>query len=104
MKTNIIDKIIKYLSENAFQRRRKSNKIKANQTISETMAERHKRHYMRCPNCDGLLKEIDHKAIKIDKCQQCDGTWLEAGKLETALQNEKTVIENIYRTFMQQLY
>ncbi len=59
--------------------------------------------YMRCPKCGACLKEIEHKSIKIDKCPQCDGAWLEAGKLETALQAEKTVIENIYRTFMKQL-
>ena len=49
------------------------------------------------------LKEIEYKGVKIDKCSQCDGIWLDAGELEAVLLSEKIVIENIFRTFMEQL-
>ena len=50
------------------------------------------------------LVEIDYRGIKIDKCTACDGIWLDAGKLETLLLDEKTLTENIYRTLIKEFY
>ncbi len=34
-----------------------------------------------CPKCDGKLVETDYENIKIDVCNQCSGTWFDAGEL-----------------------
>ena len=39
-------------------------------------------HYMRCPKCGCQLAELDYKGVKIDRCMNCQGVWLDAGELE----------------------
>jgi len=39
-------------------------------------------HHMRCPKCGMRLIELDYKNLKIDKCSNCEGIWLDAGELE----------------------
>jgi phage FluMu protein Com len=39
-------------------------------------------HYMRCPKCGGALVETDFHHIKIDKCPDCGGIWLDKGEIE----------------------
>jgi Zn-finger nucleic acid-binding protein len=34
------------------------------------------------------LEEIDYKGIKLDKCAQCNGIWLDAGELDKIPQLE----------------
>src|SRR3989442_5660293 len=35
-----------------------------------------------CPKCDGTLVEITHEGVRIDRCNKCNGVWLDAGELE----------------------
>lgn len=44
-------------------------------------AERHS-HHMRCPKCGGQLAERTFHHVKIDRCHDCKGVWLDAGELE----------------------
>ena len=37
---------------------------------------------MKCPRCDGTLKEIKFEEVLIDTCDQCGGVWLDSGELE----------------------
>lgn len=37
---------------------------------------------MKCPRCDGTLKEVMIEHVAIDTCDKCAGTWLDAGELE----------------------
>jgi hypothetical protein len=39
-------------------------------------------HHMRCPKCGGQLEEIDFHHMKIDKCRECGGIWLDKGEME----------------------
>ena len=39
-------------------------------------------HYMKCPKCGGDLKEIEHHHVKVDRCNDCKGVWLDAGEIE----------------------
>ena len=39
-------------------------------------------HFMKCPRCGGDLKEVEHHHVKIDRCTDCTGVWLDAGELE----------------------
>ena len=41
-----------------------------------------KAHYMKCPKCGGDLKEIEHHNVKVDRCTDCHGVWLDAGEIE----------------------
>lgn len=35
-----------------------------------------------CPKCAVALAEAEVENVKIDRCPQCNGVWLDAGELE----------------------
>lgn len=37
---------------------------------------------MKCPRCDGNLKESQFEEVTIDVCDKCGGVWLDSGELE----------------------
>jgi len=37
---------------------------------------------MKCPRCDGSLKELQFEEVMIDRCDKCGGIWLDSGELE----------------------
>jgi hypothetical protein len=37
---------------------------------------------MKCPRCDGSLKESKFEEVLIDICDKCGGVWLDSGELE----------------------
>ena len=43
---------------------------------------------LQCPKCDGTLMEIDYDVVKIDRCEKCNGVWLDAGELEQLTKQE----------------
>jgi ssDNA-binding Zn-finger/Zn-ribbon topoisomerase 1 len=56
-------------------------------------------HFMRCPKCGMELIEIDYKEIKVDKCSECEGIWLDAGELEAVAKLEKTGLDKLFGVF-----
>jgi hypothetical protein len=42
-----------------------------------------------CPKCEGKLVEADLAEVKIDRCAQCGGVWLDAGELEQLTQKDE---------------
>src|SRR5215208_5285486 len=44
---------------------------------------------MKCPRCDGSLKESKFEEVSIDTCEKCGGVWLDSGELEQLTQKEK---------------
>ena len=43
---------------------------------------------MKCPRCDGTLKEIYIEDVPIDTCDKCAGVWLDSGELEKLTQTD----------------
>jgi phage FluMu protein Com len=39
-------------------------------------------HYMKCPKCGADLKEVEHHHVKVDRCPECKGVWIDAGEIE----------------------
>lgn len=56
-------------------------------------------HFMRCPKCGMELIEIDYKGIKIDKCSECEGIWLDAGELDAVAKLEKGGLDKLFGVF-----
>ncbi len=56
-------------------------------------------HYMHCPKCGMKLIEIGYKKIKVDKCSECEGIWLDAGELEAVAQLEKSAVDSFFGVF-----
>ena len=54
---------------------------------------------MKCPKCGMKLVEIDYKKIKMDKCSECEGIWLDAGELDMVAQMDKGSLEKFFSVF-----
>ncbi len=65
--------------------------------LSEEQREQTKAQcYMKCPKCGADLNEVTFRGIKIDRCLNCDGVWLDEGELEKLAGTEDTsVVGNI---------
>ena len=55
-------------------------------------------HYMRCPKCGGQLKEVEFHHMKIDRCQDCGGIWLDKGEMEMLEHIDQSNIRSFVRT------
>ena len=55
-------------------------------------------HYMRCPKCGGQLEEIEHFHMKIDRCQDCGGIWLDKGEMEMLEHVDQSNVRSFVRT------
>ncbi len=58
--------------------------IKANRAKldSERTATKRKEHLHKCPKCGGDLQEQEFDHVRVDRCPECKGMWLDAGELE----------------------
>lgn len=88
-----------YVVRMEFERRKKIEEEKHRRLQEEEKKRLKDLHYMRCPKCGMELIEIDYKNIKVDKCSECDGIWLDAGELETASKLEKTGLDKLFSVF-----
>lgn len=43
---------------------------------------------MKCPRCDGNLKESNFEGVMIDTCDKCSGVWLDPGEFGQLVQKE----------------
>ena len=43
---------------------------------------------MKCPRCDGSLRETSIEKVAIDTCDKCGGVWLDSGELEQLTKTE----------------
>ena len=43
---------------------------------------------LKCPKCDGTLSELTFEEVQIDRCNKCNGVWLDAGELERLTKRE----------------
>lgn len=78
------------LEEEYFHRKNKEAIEKLREKMK--IAEQHKAagtSSMRCPRCDGSLKESKFEEVLIDTCEKCGGVWLDAGELEQLTKGEK---------------
>lgn len=55
-------------------------------------------HYMRCPKCGGQLEEVEFHHMKIDRCRDCGGIWLDKGELEMLEHVDQSRIRGFVRS------
>ncbi len=58
-----------------------------------------KLHYMQCPKCGMRLVEIDYRGIKIDRCSECEGVWLDKGELGAVMHFDSSVLKKLFSVF-----
>lgn len=88
-----------YIARMEYERRKKLEEEKHKRLAEEEKKRLKELHYMRCPKCGMELIEIDYKNIKIDKCSECEGIWLDAGELDTITKLEKSGLDKLFSVF-----
>ncbi len=88
-----------YIARMEYERRKKIEEEKHKKLAEEEKKRLKELHYMRCPKCGMQLIEIDYKNVKVDKCSECEGIWLDAGELETIAKFEKGGLDKLFSVF-----
>jgi hypothetical protein len=88
-----------YFARLEYERKQKIDHEKNKNLKAEERKKLRDVHYMKCPKCGMELIEIDYKSIKIDKCSECEGIWLDAGELETVAKMEKSGMDRLFSVF-----
>ena len=88
-----------YFARVEFERKKKLEEEKHRKLKEEDKKRLKEFHYMKCPKCGMELIEIDYKGIKVDKCSECEGVWLDAGELEATSKFEKTSLDKLFNVF-----
>ncbi|MEW6116620.1 MAG: zf-TFIIB domain-containing protein [Nitrospirota bacterium] len=88
-----------YVARKEYERLKKIEEEKHRRLADEEKKRLRELHFMRCPKCGMELIEIDYKDIKVDKCSECEGIWLDAGELEAVARLEKTGLDKLFSVF-----
>lgn len=88
-----------YIARMEYEKRKKIEEEKHKRLAEEEKKKLKQLHFMRCPKCGMELIEIDYKGIKVDKCSECEGIWLDAGELEAVSNLEKTGLDKLFSVF-----
>ncbi len=88
-----------YIARVEFDKKKKIEEEKHKMLKKEERKKLKELHSMRCPKCGMELIEIDYKEIKVDKCSECEGIWLDAGELEAVAKLEKGGLDKLFSVF-----
>jgi len=88
-----------YFARLEFEKRKKLEAERQAKLAEEEKKRLKELHYMKCPKCGMELIEIDYRNIKVDKCSNCEGVWLDAGELEEVAELEKGTLDKFFRVF-----
>jgi transposase len=77
-----------YFARQAVERMKKEAEERQGRMADDEKKRLKEQHYMHCPKCGHQLSELDYKGVKIDRCMNCHGVWLDAGELELVTQKE----------------
>ncbi|HEY2971657.1 MAG TPA: zf-TFIIB domain-containing protein [Pyrinomonadaceae bacterium] len=88
--SDAFDERRKGLEEEYFHRKNKEaiEKLREKMRVAEE-AKAAGASSMRCPRCDGTLKESKFEEVSIDTCEKCGGVWLDSGELERLTKKDK---------------
>ncbi|MBI5664725.1 MAG: zf-TFIIB domain-containing protein [Nitrospirae bacterium] len=88
-----------FIARSEFEKKKKAEEDKHKKLKAEEKQNLKELHYMKCPKCGMGLIEIDYKEIKVDKCSECEGIWLDAGELEAVSKLEKSGLDKLFGVF-----
>ena len=80
----------KALEEDYFKRKDRETLERLRQSMREAARARGEdTSTLDCPRCDGRLHEVVFDDVRIDRCDRCEGVWLDSGELEHIISQEK---------------
>jgi len=79
-----------YFARIEAEKKKRIAEERASELKQKQREELKKLHWMHCPKCGTELQTITYKDVEVDRCFQCNGTWLDEGELEKLAGIEKT--------------
>jgi uncharacterized protein with PIN domain len=55
-------------------------------------------HFMKCPKCGADLHEVDFYHMKVDRCSECGGLWLDKGEMEMLEHVDQSAVRGFIRS------
>ncbi len=87
--SDVFDERRKGLEEEYFNRKNKESLDRLREALhEEARARGEETATMNCPRCDGRLHQMVFDDVNIDRCDKCDGIWLDAGELQQIIGQE----------------
>jgi len=99
MQTKPSEREEEYFARTEYEKKKKNEGTKQKKLTEGEKKRLKELHHMRCPKCGMVLIEIDYKNIKIDRCSECEGIWLDAGELETMSTFKKSGLDKLFSVF-----
>lgn len=85
-----------FIAKEEAEKTKRLKELMKEQLSTQQREETKARCYMKCPKCGADLNEVTFRGIKIDRCLNCDGVWLDEGELaKLAGDEESSTIGNI---------
>ncbi len=88
-----------FFARKEYERLKKSQEDNQKNLAAAQRVKEKELHYMKCPKCGMNLVEIDYKNIKVDKCSECEGIWLDAGELDMVGKMDKGSLDKLFSVF-----
>lgn len=93
------EKEAEYIAKMEFERKKKIEEERHKKLKAEEKQKLKEIHFMRCPKCGMELIEIDYRGIKVDRCSECEGIWLDTGELHTITKLDKGMLDKLFSVF-----
>ncbi len=88
-----------YFAREEAEKRHKIAVEAARATAAEDLEQQRLLHHMKCPKCGYTLETVRFRAVSIDKCFHCNGTWLDSGELEALAGHDDNLLDKIAAVF-----
>lgn len=88
-----------YFARQAIEQRRKLAEERQAKMEAEEREAARALHFMKCPKCGMQLEEISLGDVRVDKCFNCQGLWLDAGEIERISTKESGFMGRLLHAF-----
>ena len=98
------DKIAKrnedeYFARQEFERKQKRFEEEHQRLKAAEKQKLKEQHWMRCPKCGMEMVELEFEGVKIDKCSECLGIYLDDGELDQLLNKKEVLLGRFSKLF-----
>jgi len=83
-----------YFAKLEFERKKKALEDEHERLKAEERKNLKERHWMRCPKCGMEMVELEFEGVKIDKCTECLGIYLDDGELDQLMESKNQGVMN----------
>ena len=88
-----------YIVRQEFERLQRIEQERQHKLAREEKERLKRLHHMQCPKCGMQLVEIDYRGIKVDRCTECEGIWLDKGEFAAIADLDKNVLDKLFSVF-----